>query len=380
MVSGIILAGGSSTRYGTGENKTLVELLGRPVLEYSLRVFLAADVVDEVVLAAKAGEEAALRKLAEGLCLQKPVTVVTGGADRAASVEKALAAARGEVVLIQDGARPLVTERMLEDCLAALEEADGATIATPSRDTVKLADEEGYAEATTDRSRTWLIQTPQAFYREELLAAYGPSDRLLRRGALFLVLSCAFGGVLVLVSLARGSSAGAGGLLGPSLGMRGILIAAALSYGALSLVLGRQFAKTQAEGGLCPLTLTKGEKTLRLLALIDTGNTLRDPLTGEGVVVLDCGRAGALVPELAGVPAQAFQRPVELLARFAGEEPDLRLLPYQAVGVPCGLLLAVRVDEAAWGGQRRPRCLCALSPTPLSDGGGYHALVGGEHP
>lgn len=213
-----------------------------------------------------------------------------------------------------------------------------------------------------------------------LLAAYGPSDRLLRRGALFLVLSCAFGGVLVLVSLARGSSAGAGGLLGPSLGMRGILIVAALSYGALSLVLGRQFAKTQAEGGLCPLTLTKGEKTLRLLALIDTGNTLRDPLTGEGVVVLDCGRAGALVPELAGVPAQAFQRPVELLARFAGEEPDLRLLPYQAVGVPCGLLLAVRVDEAAWGGQRRPRCLCALSPTPLSDGGGYHALVGGEHP
>ena len=197
MVSGIILAGGSSTRYGTGENKTLVELLGRPVLEYSLRVFMAADVVDEVVLAAKAGEEAALRKLAEGLCLQKPVTVVTGGADRAASVENALAAARGEVVLIQDGARPLVTEQMLEDCLApsvgssialkteyatqqssllkllaALEEADGATIATPSRDTVKLADEEGYAEATTDRSRTWLIQTPQAFYREKLLALH----------------------------------------------------------------------------------------------------------------------------------------------------------------------------------------------------------------
>ena len=162
MVSGIILAGGSSTRYGTGENKTLVELLGRPVLEYSLRVFMAAAVVDEVVLAAKAGEEAALRKLAEGLCLQKPVTVVTGGADRAASVEKALAEARGERVLIQDGARPLVTERMLEDCLAALEEAD----------TVKLTDEEGYAEATTDRSRTWLVQTPQAFYREELLALH----------------------------------------------------------------------------------------------------------------------------------------------------------------------------------------------------------------
>ena len=189
-----------------------------------------------------------------------------------------------------------------------------------------------------------------------LLAAYGPSDRLLRRGALFLVLSCAFGGVLVLVSLARGSSAGAGGLLGPSLGMRGILIAAALSYGALSLVLGRQFAKTQAGGGLCPLTLTKGEKTLRLLALIDTGNTLRDPLTGEGVVVLDCGRAGALVPELAGVPAQAFQRPVELLARFAGEEPDLRLLPYQAVGG------ALRPAAGGAGGRGR---LGRAAPAPV---------------
>ena len=61
---------------------------------------------------------------------------------------------------------------LTEEQKAALEEADGATIATPSRDTVKLADEEGYAEATTDRSRTWLIQTPQAFYREELLALH----------------------------------------------------------------------------------------------------------------------------------------------------------------------------------------------------------------
>lgn len=172
MVSGIILAGGSSTRYGTGENKTLVELLGRPVLEYSLRVFLGSPAVDEVILAARAGEEATLRALAESLSPEKPVTVVTGGKDRAESVQNALTAAKGERVLIHDGARPLVTKELLEDCLAALEEADGATIATPSRDTVKLADEEGYAEATTDRSRTWLIQTPQAFYREKLLALH----------------------------------------------------------------------------------------------------------------------------------------------------------------------------------------------------------------
>ena len=169
MVSGIILAGGSSTRYGTGENKTLVELCGRPVLEYSLQVFLSASQIDEIVLAARAGEKEELQRLAERLSPAKPVRVVIGGVDRAASVENALKAAHGEVVLIHDGARPLVTGQMITDCLSALKEADGATLAVPSRDTVKLADEEGYVEATTNRSRTWLVQTPQAFRREELL-------------------------------------------------------------------------------------------------------------------------------------------------------------------------------------------------------------------
>ena len=172
MVSGIILAGGSSTRYGTGENKTLVELLGRPVLEYSLRVFLGSPAVDEVVLAARAGEEATLRALAESLSPEKPVTVVTGGKDRAESVQNALTAAKGERVLIHDGARPLVTKELLEDCLAALAQADGAAVAVASPDTVKLTGADGYVERSTDRSRTYLIQTPQAFYREKLLALH----------------------------------------------------------------------------------------------------------------------------------------------------------------------------------------------------------------
>ena len=67
------------------------------------------------------------------------------------------------------------------------------------------------------------------------------------------------------------------------------------------------------------------------------------------------------------------------LNRVAFSIGDFHVYWYGII-IACGLLLAVRVDEAAWGGQRRPRCLCALSPTPLSDGGGYHALVGGEHP
>lgn len=172
MVSGIILAGGSSTRYGTGENKALVDLCGSPVLEYSLRVFLDSPLVDEVVLAAKAGEENDLQEIVNAVSPKKKVTIVTGGTDRAYSVQNTLEAAKGDMVLIHDGARPLVTASMLVDCLGALKEADGATIALPSSDTVKLSDSNDYVVSTSDRSHTWLIQTPQAFRREELLALH----------------------------------------------------------------------------------------------------------------------------------------------------------------------------------------------------------------
>lgn len=178
MVSGIIAAGGSSTRFGTGQNKTLCLLAGRPVLAYSLRIFLASTAVDEVILVARAGEEQSVRALAQSLAPQKPVAVVTGGADRVASVQKGLAAAKGEIVLIHDGARPFVTEKMITDCLAALEGADGVTAAIPSRDTVKLADGRGNVIATTCRRETFLVQTPQAFYREQLLRLHRTlSDR-----------------------------------------------------------------------------------------------------------------------------------------------------------------------------------------------------------
>ena len=212
-----------------------------------------------------------------------------------------------------------------------------------------------------------------------LLAAYGRSEKLLRTGGIFLVLSCAFGGLLLLLSLARGTPAGPGGILGPGLGMRGILIAAALGYGVLSLVLGGQFTHTRTGGELQNLTLSRGRRTVELLALYDTGNTLRDPLTGRPVVVVEGEKLSPLLPELGRLDRQRLAHPVELLRDLRGQAGTLglQLLPYRAVGVECGLLLALRVDRARWGGGEYRDCLTALSPTPLSDGGGYSALIGG---
>ncbi len=199
-----------------------------------------------------------------------------------------------------------------------------------------------------------------------VLTAYGSSHRLLRTGGLFLVLSCAWGGGLLL--LARGPS-------GP-LGFRGILVAAALGYGGLSLGLRGQFRHTRTGGDLVPLHLACGGRTVTLLALRDTGHHLMDPLTGGPVIVAE-GRA--LAPLLPGVDLTGLDRPVEKLDEARARAPELafQLLPYRAVGVDHGLLLALRLEKAAWDGETLSGCLAALSPTPVSDGGGYQALVSG---
>lgn len=200
-----------------------------------------------------------------------------------------------------------------------------------------------------------------------VLTAYGSSDRLLRTGGLFLVLSCAWGGGLLLLSRGAG-----GGLMG----FRGLLVTAALGYGGLSLGLRGQFRHTRTGGDLVPLELTWDGRAMKLLALRDTGHTLTDPLTGGPVVVVEGRALAALLPELdPDLPAH----PVEQLGKAREQVPGaaFQLLPYRAVGVDHGLLLALRLDRAVWGETDISNCLTALSPTPVSDGGGYQALVNG---
>jgi stage II sporulation protein GA (sporulation sigma-E factor processing peptidase) len=200
-----------------------------------------------------------------------------------------------------------------------------------------------------------------------VVAAYGNSDRLVHLGGLFLVLACAFAGGLMALSLAQGK-----GTVGISL--RGTLIAAALCYGALTLVLGRSFAHRQTAGETQPITFTHRGRSVTLLALVDTGNTLSDPLTGRPVVVVEGEKLAPLLPELAPLTRERLSDPAALLGE-GGRRLGLRLLPYRAVGVAWGLLLALRLDQVALGGRTLGSCLAALSPTPLSDGGGYSALV-----
>ena len=128
---------------------------------------------------------------------------------------------------------------------------------------------------------------------------------------------------------------------------------------------------------LAPVELQLGNRRCRLTALLDTGNTLSDPVTGKPVVVAEVDRVENLFPPGKCPKKAELGDPVSALEAREGEDHRWRLLPYRAVGVSHALLLAIKVDRAKVGKEDYGPILVALSPTPLSDGGGYHALVGG---
>ena len=116
------------------------------------------------------------------------------------------------------------------------------------------------------------------------------------------------------------------------------------------------------------MRLCWGDREMNILALKDTGNTLRDPLTGEQVLV-----AGADVgKELLGLTPHQLQNPVETVGRI----PGLRLIPYHAVGQPGSMLLALRIQNAQIG-NRKAQPLVAFAPQVLARGELYQMLTGG---
>lgn len=212
-----------------------------------------------------------------------------------------------------------------------------------------------------------------------LLAAYGKSRRLLRQGVLFVALTCAFGGGVVAIGLLGGTGLTLGnGVFYSSLDLKTVLLSAAVCYGVLTLVFRRIGRHSAASGELAPARLTLGGRSVSLTALIDTGNTLTDPMSGRPVLVAEGERLAALFPgEHRPGPAD-LDDPASAIARLGtGEwQARFRLLPYRSVGVDRGLLLCVRADSLELGGRERGPVLAALSPNSVSDGGGYQALIG----
>lgn len=203
------------------------------------------------------------------------------------------------------------------------------------------------------------------------ILAFGWRRSTLKHGLYFLALSFALSGVVLLaVQWLEPSLRFLGGRAYYALTTPALLLLAGLSYGLAALVLSG--AGRHTGGDLKTLTLSWGETQVTIRALRDTGNTLRDPVTGEAVLVAGRETLCRLLPG-ESISAEALRDPAALLARLAPRYPAarLRLIPFRAVGVEAGLLLAMRCRA----GHRE--VLVAFSPNEVGGSGAYEALLGG---
>ena len=210
-----------------------------------------------------------------------------------------------------------------------------------------------------------------------VVLAYGHSRRLLRTGLTFFAVSAAFGGGVFLLQTFGSRSLALDGMLSAAPDLQLILLSATVCYILITLALGR-VSRHSVSGELVKAELTLAGRRVELTALVDTGNTLADPATGQPVMVAEGEKAAPLFPPGRAPTAEELRDPPALLERLWAEgwRGRCRLLPYRAVGIEHGLLLAVRLDGAKVGGQEWRGLLLALSPTPVTDGGGYSALIG----
>lgn len=213
-----------------------------------------------------------------------------------------------------------------------------------------------------------------------VMLAFGAKKRSVWQGVLLLGLSFALGGALSALAL----------LFGVPLQVIGGTVCYALDFPTLVLVSGGVYAAAglcfsglggHSGGDLIPAEATLQGACVRFTALRDTGNTLRDPISGRAVLVADRALVRELLPEKAAaqLTQTALSDPAKTMAACVQACPTLRmrLIPYRAVGVQSAMLLAVRCDTVKLNGKTEKGGLIAISPTGVSDGGAYRALAGG---
>lgn len=175
----IVLAAGSGRRMKSDVAKQYLPLGGRPLIWYALHAIEESSVIDDCILVAC--QEDILNgyvreEIVERFGFHKVASIVPGGAERYDSVYNALQAIKetgtAGYVFIHDGARPFLTEEILERCLAEVEKTGACVAGMPVKDTIKIADADCYARQTPDRNTLWQIQTPQVFERVLITQAY----------------------------------------------------------------------------------------------------------------------------------------------------------------------------------------------------------------
>lgn len=171
----VIVAAGSSSRMG-GIDKVMAPLGGEPMILRTVRTFQNCGAIKEIVIVTREDLILPITELCGGF--DKVRAVVRGGASRQASVKRGLSAFtdKMELAAVHDGARPLVSQAMIDRTVRAAHTYGGAAPVVPVKDTIKVY-EGGFVASTPDRETLRAVQTPQVFDLDLLRGALEKADK-----------------------------------------------------------------------------------------------------------------------------------------------------------------------------------------------------------
>lgn len=169
----IVLAGGSGRRMNSAVKKQFLEIKDKPLLYYSLKAFEDSFIDEVILVASEEDKEYCNKEIIEKYGFQKIKKIVPGGKERYHSVANGvMAAGVCDYIFIHDGARPFVSHEMLDRLLEEVQHSGACVAGMPVKDTIKIADADGFIETTPRRDLVWMIQTPQVFTYELIYKAY----------------------------------------------------------------------------------------------------------------------------------------------------------------------------------------------------------------
>lgn len=166
----IVLAGGNGSRMNSNIPKQYMEIAGKTILHYSLQQFEECPFIDEIILVTRKED---VNYCKDTYRMSKISHIVEGGKERYESVMNGLDLVEDEgYVYIHDGARPCITEELLDRLYNDVKLHRATVLAVRSKDTVRISDDKGNAVITPNRDNVWLIQTPQVFDISLIKQAY----------------------------------------------------------------------------------------------------------------------------------------------------------------------------------------------------------------
>ena len=169
----VVLAAGQGKRMQAGKNKQFIELEDIPVIIRTLMVFEHDEFCAGITLVINQKELAIVEQLLFKYAIKKVTSIVFGGQERQQSVYNGIQVLKdAEIVLVHDGARPFVKNKLIKNLVAAASKSGAAIAAVPVKDTIKKATSSLTVEETVERSSLWAVQTPQAFRVALLLKAH----------------------------------------------------------------------------------------------------------------------------------------------------------------------------------------------------------------